>query len=220
MRTKPSDRATIRDNGETRGERGGREGEREGDRTPFCACPVRSTATVTPGRARRARGPEGTGFREKALGAMGYDGRLGLGWRRKRARRRHRPNVSSNVATSYDIFNRKLFSLPKLILLPAIVSRQPMLLLKIFPFIFVTDVIKGRIVASVTDKVEQFTNEARDIKSIRQKVEQFDMKNAELVSGFTRTRDDMLWLWAVFLVMTRLGKRRVDSGIRYQLSPP
>ncbi len=124
------------------------------------------------------------------------------------------------VATSYDIFNRKLFSLPKLILLPAIVSRQPMLLLKIFPFIFVTDVIKGRIVASVTDKVEQFTNEARDIKSIRQKVEQFDMKNAELVSGFIRARDDMLWLWAVFLVITRLGKRRVDSGIRYQLSPP
>ena len=36
--------------------------------------------------------------------------------------------------------------------------------------------------ASVTDKVEQFQREARDVNSIRQKVEQFDMKNAELVS--------------------------------------
>ncbi len=57
-----------------------------------------------------------------------------------------------------------------------------MLLVKIFPFIFVTDMVKGRMVAFVTDRVEQFQREARDVNSIRQKVEQFDMKNAELVS--------------------------------------
>lgn len=80
------------------------------------------------------------------------------------------------------MFNRKLFSLPKLIILPGVIARQPLLLVKIFPFIFVTDMLKGRIVASVTDKVEQFQREARDVNSVRQKVEQFDMKNAELVS--------------------------------------
>jgi len=90
-------------------------------------------------------------------------------------------SMDTVVATAYDMFNRKLFSLPKLILLPSIVARQPMLLVKIFPFIFLTDMLKGRIVASVTDKVEQFTNEARDVKAVRQKVEQFDMKNAELL---------------------------------------
>jgi len=90
-------------------------------------------------------------------------------------------SMDTVVATAYDMFNRKLFSLPKLILLPSIVARQPLLLAKIFPFIFVTDWVKGRIVASVTDKVEQFTNEARDVKAVRQKVEQFDMKNAELL---------------------------------------
>lgn len=87
------------------------------------------------------------------------------------------------MGKAYDIFNRKLFSLPKLIILPGVISRQPMLLVKIFPFIFLTDMLKGRIVASVTDKVEQFQREARDVNSIRQKVEQFDMKNAELVSS-------------------------------------
>lgn len=94
------------------------------------------------------------------------------------------------MGKAYDIFNRKLFSLPKLIILPGVISRQPMLLVKIFPFIFLTDMLKGRIVASVTDKVEQFQREARDVNSIRQKVEQFDMKNAELVSrsGLRRTR--------------------------------
>ena len=86
------------------------------------------------------------------------------------------------VSTSYDMFNRKLFSLPKLIILPGVIARQPMLLIKIFPFIFITDMLKGRIVASVTDKVEELQREARDVNSVRQKVEQFDMKNAELVS--------------------------------------
>ena len=76
-----------------------------------------------------------------------------------------------------------------------------MLLIKIFPFIFITDMLKGRIVASVTDKVEQFQREARDVNSIRQKVEQFDMKNAELLrrSGtgatqYTQRRWDELTL--------------------------
>lgn len=93
---------------------------------------------------------------------------------------------ASNVEmlrSAYDVFNRKLFSLPKLILLPGVIARQPMLLVKIFPIIVLTDVLKGRIVASVTDKVEQFQKEARDVNSVRQKVEQFDMKNAELVSA-------------------------------------
>lgn len=103
------------------------------------------------------------------------------------------------VSTSYDIFNRKLFSLPKLLILPGVIARQPMLLVKIFPMIFVTDVIKGRIVASVTDRVEEFQREAREVNSIRQKVEQFDMKNAELLrrsglgaTAFTQRRWDDL----------------------------
>jgi ribosomal protein S18 len=50
-------------------------------------------------------------------------------------------------------------------------------------------------VASITSKVEEFQKEAQDLNSIRQKVEQYDMKNAELLrrSGtgsiqFTRKR--------------------------------
>eukprot|EP00804_Cyclotella_cryptica_P025185 CCRYP_016989-RC/>CCRYP_016989-RC protein AED:0.09 eAED:0.09 QI:182/1/1/1/0.8/0.81/11/1581/464 len=42
------------------------------------------------------------------------------------------------VSTAYDIINRKLFSLPKLLLLPGVISRKPSLLVKIFPFIFLT----------------------------------------------------------------------------------
>ena len=37
------------------------------------------------------------------------------------------------ISTAYDILNRKLFSLPKLILLPGVISRKPSLLIQIFP---------------------------------------------------------------------------------------
>lgn len=41
--------------------------------------------------------------------------------------------------------------------------------------------MKGRLVASVTSKVEEFRKEAQDLNSVRQKVEQYDMKNADLL---------------------------------------
>lgn len=85
------------------------------------------------------------------------------------------------VSNTYDIINRKLFSLPKLLILPGVISRQPNLLIKIFPFIFLTDMLKGKIIASVTERVEKFQKDARDVNSVRQKVEQFDLKNAELL---------------------------------------
>ena len=94
------------------------------------------------------------------------------------------------VTNAYDIINRKLFSLPKLLILPGVISRQPNLLVKIFPLIFLTDMLKGKIVATVTERVERFQKDARDVNSIRQKVEQFDLKNAELLrrSGMGATK--------------------------------
>lgn len=102
-------------------------------------------------------------------------------------------SMDTVVSTTYDIFNRKLFSLPKLMLLPGVVMRQPMLLVQIFPFVFVTDFIKARLVAFVTTTVENLEKDAKDIKAIRQKVEAFDMKNAELLqrSGFGATEFTM-----------------------------
>ena len=102
-------------------------------------------------------------------------------------------SMDTVVSTTYDIFNRKLFSLPKLMLLPGVVMRQPMLLVQIFPFVFFTDFIKARLVAFVTTTVENLEKEAKDIKAIRQKVEAFDMKNAELLqrSGFGATEFTM-----------------------------
>mmetsp|Transcript_42112 Transcript_42112/g.127756 ORF Transcript_42112/g.127756 Transcript_42112/m.127756 type:complete len:630 (-) Transcript_42112:1259-3148(-) len=90
-------------------------------------------------------------------------------------------SMDTVVSTSYDIFNRKLFSLPKLALLPGVIMKQPGLLVQIFPLIFFSDIIKARLVSTITNKVEMLDKEAREIKEIRRKVEAFDMKNAELL---------------------------------------
>mmetsp|Transcript_28078 Transcript_28078/g.39470 ORF Transcript_28078/g.39470 Transcript_28078/m.39470 type:complete len:860 (-) Transcript_28078:101-2680(-) len=94
------------------------------------------------------------------------------------------------VSTTYDMFNRKLFSLPKLLLLPGVIRRQPMLIIQIFPFIFASDILKARIVAYMTSTIERLNKESKEIDAIRNKVEAFDMKNAELLqrSGQGATR--------------------------------
>jgi hypothetical protein len=85
------------------------------------------------------------------------------------------------VDTTYNLFNRKLFSLPKVLLLPVIMGRQPKMMAQIFPIIFFTDWCKGRAVFYMTTRIEQLEKETQEIVATRSKVESFDMKNAELL---------------------------------------
>jgi energy-coupling factor transporter ATP-binding protein EcfA2 len=85
------------------------------------------------------------------------------------------------ISTSYDIFNRKLFSLPKVLLLPGVMSRQPMLIVQVFPFIFISDWLKAYAVSAMTTKIEVLQKDINDLTAIRSKVESFDIKNAELL---------------------------------------
>ena len=75
-------------------------------------------------------------------------------------------NSETIVTTCYDMINRNLFSLPKLMLLPGIVAKQPMLLLQITPLILLSDWIKSTIVASITNEVEKINKEVKDVSFI------------------------------------------------------
>ena len=85
------------------------------------------------------------------------------------------------VSTTYDMFNRKLFSLPKVLLLPSVISKTPQMMAQIFPIIFLTDWAKGRAITYMTTRVENLQKEINELSSIRSKIEAFDMKNAELL---------------------------------------
>ena len=87
-----------------------------------------------------------------------------------------------NIAnTIYELFNRKLFSLPKILLLPTVMARQPWLVVQVFPFIMLTDWVKASAVTYLTTKIEHLQEELQHWRAIRTKVESFDLKNAELL---------------------------------------
>jgi energy-coupling factor transporter ATP-binding protein EcfA2 len=74
-------------------------------------------------------------------------------------------------------------------------GRQPRLVAQIFPIIFVSDWLKGKAVAYMTHRIEQLERETQELTAIRSKVEQYDMKQAELLqragrgaTDFTRRR--------------------------------
>jgi ABC-type bacteriocin/lantibiotic exporter with double-glycine peptidase domain len=83
--------------------------------------------------------------------------------------------------TTYDIFNRKLFSLPKVMLLPQIFALQPQILFQAFPFIFLSDWIKANANSYMTNMIENIQKELIELNGIQAKVEAFDLKNAELL---------------------------------------
>merc|ERR1712194_828976 len=66
-------------------------------------------------------------------------------------------------------------------LIPGIVAKQPMMMLKIFPLILMSDWIKSTIVAAITAEVEKVNKEVKDLESMRTKVEQYDLKSSELI---------------------------------------
>ena len=90
-------------------------------------------------------------------------------------------SIDNVVSTTYDIFNRKIFSLPKLLLLPSVLVNQPGLFISTFPIILVTDLLKGKVVAMITNKVEKLGKEIKQFKAKRTKLEQFDLKHSELL---------------------------------------
>lgn len=75
-------------------------------------------------------------------------------------------NAETVVKTVYDLFNQNLFSLPKLLLLPSIVAKQPLLLMKITPLILFSDYVKSTIVSVITTEVERLNKEVKDVSFI------------------------------------------------------
>ncbi|KAL7578453.1 hypothetical protein ACA910_012842 [Epithemia clementina (nom. ined.)] len=90
-------------------------------------------------------------------------------------------SMDAVIGTSYELINRKFFSLPKVLLLPSVLANQPWLVVQVVPFILVSDCIKASAVAFLTNKIEAFQKEMQELNSIRSKVEAYDMKNAELL---------------------------------------
>jgi len=56
-----------------------------------------------------------------------------------------------------------------------------MMVVQVFPFILISDMIKASVVSLMTTTIENLQKEINDLNAIRGKVESFDIKNAELL---------------------------------------
>ena len=99
------------------------------------------------------------------------------------------------IQTSNDLVSKKAFSLPKMMLIPQVIMKHPLLLAQIFPLILVVDNVKNRLLTKFTKEVELTSKEKDAILSKRSQIEQFDMKNSENLQttgkyslGFTKNR--------------------------------
>ena len=72
-------------------------------------------------------------------------------------------HMETVVSTVYNMANEKLFSIPKILLLPGMIGKQPILLLKIFPFVILSDVVKSYIVSTLTNEIETIGKQVKNV---------------------------------------------------------
>jgi len=71
-------------------------------------------------------------------------------------------------------------------LLPQVIAKQPMLLIQITPLILLSDYVKSTIVSTITTETERISKEVKEKEALRNRIEQYDIKNSELIqrSGY------------------------------------
>lgn len=82
------------------------------------------------------------------------------------------------LQNSHDLISRNCFALPKMMLLPNIVMKHPLILVQIFPIILIVDNLKNRVMAQLTMEIERMSKDQKDLESKRSQIEQFDMKSS------------------------------------------
>ena len=91
-----------------------------------------------------------------------------------------RVRVLGALHNRYSLVERKLFSLPKLVLLPALVPRHPALWL-VFPVAITMDYARSYVSTQITDQVQTYDKKRALLVSKREQIEAFDQKHSHLV---------------------------------------
>jgi len=112
-------------------------------------------------------------------------------------------SVTSLAEHSYRLVERKFFSLPKLLLLPAMLARQPMLVATAFPAAIGLDFARAHVMGKLTSRLERIRRRRQDLKNLQTKIEQHDSRNEDLIqhTGFKN--------------MTEAQWRKVATEIRH-----
>lgn len=127
----------------------------------------------------------------------------------------HAEGLREVTLTAYRIFERKVFSLPKLALFPAIVYRHPALTTLGLPLALAIDAAKGKVSAYLTERIEHHRRTARRLSSKRSRIEAHDAAHAALIeaaNGTSFTREH--WAELTLALQSEERTREVLQGLR------
>lgn len=88
-------------------------------------------------------------------------------------------SVATVVGTMYRIVDRKLFSMPKLALLPPIIWAHPVAMGTIFPFAILADKGRNYMLSALTTQITETSRSKDELNSKRRQIEEFDRKNVQ-----------------------------------------
>lgn len=91
-------------------------------------------------------------------------------------------SFSSLISTSYHFLEEKLYAVPNLVLMSGMLFSQPTLTLTLLPVSIGLDFGRVRAVTFVTTVVEETTKQLRRLADKRRKIEQHDVRHAEVIS--------------------------------------
>eukprot|EP00927_Polykrikos_kofoidii_P070980 TRINITY_DN67331_c0_g1_i1.p1 TRINITY_DN67331_c0_g1~~TRINITY_DN67331_c0_g1_i1.p1 ORF type:complete len:875 (+),score=128.68 TRINITY_DN67331_c0_g1_i1:94-2625(+) len=93
----------------------------------------------------------------------------------------HADAMNSVVDAAYQAIGRKLFSLPKISLLPGMLWHKPMLVATVLPFSLALDMLKSYMVSVLSTHIEEYNREIQEFDSRQRQIEQHDTKHEELI---------------------------------------
>ena len=91
----------------------------------------------------------------------------------------HAATLETSTRRCYELCSRKIFSVPKLLLLPTMIASQPQAFLAALPVFLALDGAKARGIAALTQAVERRRKAAKTLASTRSKVEAKDVQDAD-----------------------------------------
>lgn len=119
------------------------------------------------------------------------------------------------LTTSYQLLERKLFTLPRLALLPGALLGHPIASAAGMAIAVAFDAAKAKAVATLTSRIEGLNRESRKLSSVRSRVEAHDSQHAGLLRGaraeaFTRSH----WKLVTRQLQDTNGRIKALEGLR------
>ena len=87
--------------------------------------------------------------------------------------------MDSVLFEAVSLLERKVFSLPKLLLLLGMLQAHPWLVVVVLPEVLLSDVAQSKVVATLTNVIEATNRDIVQLNTMRTRAEEHDLRHAD-----------------------------------------